>query len=255
MDTQRALIEINNLIRSINQYEETFDALRSDSTPTSTRPALEMSLKVVGDHITGELVVARALAQAAGADELIDELRAKVTMAGHRWLTARRALVELRGVFAKHDLIESIVGPVGPRLAAASLHALVWGPAARLWSDGHHLQAVQTASVAIEGEMQAMLGKSDVAGADLASAFSVKSPDGRWPRLRIRGLDHGSLTWTSQHEGAGYLARSAFLLVRNGAAHPGVPAVDEVEALEQLALLSMLARLLERCDVVTGTEP
>jgi hypothetical protein len=166
------------------------------------------------------------------------------------WGGCRTAMVELLAVLVSQNEIEQIVGDTGPQLAASSLHPLVWTAAARLWDDGHHREAVQTAAQALEGLLQGVLGKPDVGGTDLALGFSTKPPDAKWPRLRIPGLDQASRTWTTAHEGAGYLVRSAFQYVRNLSSHPGAPPLTDEEALEQLAVLSMAARLVERCELV-----
>jgi hypothetical protein len=60
-----------------------------------------------------------------------------------------------------------------------------------------------------------------------------------------------SKTWRSAHEGAAALVRGAFLGVRNLVSHPGWPDPSEHEALEMLAVLSLVAHLVDRSEVLT----
>ena len=54
----------------------------------------------------------------------------------------------------------------------------------------------------------------------------------------------------SAHQGAGHLLRGAFGFVRNLASHPGgFDDLSEPDAIEQLAVLSTVARIIDRCDV------
>ena len=55
--------------------------------------------------------------------------------------------------------------------------------------------------------------------------------------------------WTSAHEGAQYLGMGCAQGIRNAQAH-GTDDLDEQEALEQLAALSVLARWVESSSVV-----
>lgn len=93
------------------------------------------------------------------------------------------------------------------------------------------------------------IGKLDVSGAELAQAFSLDPPNGNWPRLRIQGLQPGSHEFRSAHEGAVALIRGAFMLIRNGASHPTEREFTEDEGLEHLAVLSLVARLIDNCDI------
>lgn len=171
---------------------------------------------------------------------------------GPYWVWTRETAVRLKGILAEMGLREALLGPRGPQLVAAKMHPLIWNAAAALWDDGHHRQAVQTAAAALEAALQKLLGKPDVGGTDLAQAFSVRDPDANWPRLRFRQVDaNAERTWTSAHEGASYLVRGAFQFVRNLTSHAGVDSED-VEYLEQLAVLSTVARIVDRCEVVRG---
>ncbi|KLL12542.1 hypothetical protein BL254_23945 [Protofrankia sp. BMG5.30] len=159
------------------------------------------------------------------------------------------ALVEAIAILAQRAELAEIVGPVGPRLSASELHPTIWGAAAQLWDDGHLRAAVQTAATAFEGLLQHKAGPH-VSGENLASLFSGKDPTVGSPRLRIRDVDPASNTWKSAHEGAAALVRGAFLGVRNLVSHPGWPDPNARQALEMLAVLSYIARLVDQSDTL-----
>ena len=168
----------------------------------------------------------------------------------HDWALARQGALLALGKIQTREEAEAVLGPRGPQLAARDLHPTVWSAAARLWDDGHHPQAVQTAAQALEGHMQ---GTLDVAwsGADLAKAFATSPATPASPRLRFPGLDPGTDTWNSAHEGAASLVRGAMMGVRNLVSHSGWPRPSPAEALEQLAILSYVCRLVDCATVET----
>ena len=91
---------------------------------------------------------------------------------------ARGAAVLTLGAIEHQAYLEAILGPIGPQLAARDLHPIVWSAAAGLWDGGHYPQAVQTASVAVEGHLQAKLGPVPWIGEGLATAFSPTTERG-----------------------------------------------------------------------------
>lgn len=184
-----------------------------------------------------------------------DELAAKVVeheeglYGGHPFTKARVGIVEAIAILAQREELAEIVGPVGPRLVASELHPTIWGAAAKLWDDGHIRPAVQTAATALEGLLQSIAGPS-VSGENLAILFSTNDATPGSPRLRLRDVDPTSKTWRSVHEGAAALVRGAFMGVRNVVSHPGLPDPSSREAIEMLAVLSFVAHLIQRSDVV-----
>ena len=184
-----------------------------------------------------------------------EELSAKVVeheeglYGGHPFTQARVALVEAIAILAQREELAEIVRPVGPRLVASELHPTIWGSAAKLWDDGHMRPAVQTAATALEGLLQDIAGPG-VSGENLAILFSPNDPTPGSPRFRLRDVDPASKTWKSAHEGAAALVRGAFMGVRNLVSHPGWPNPTPSEALEMLAVLSYVAHLIQRSDVV-----
>jgi hypothetical protein len=84
----------------------------------------------------------------------------------------------------------------------------------------------------------------------VAQAFSTDPPTAGNPRLRLDDCPDPSPSWTSQHEGARFFGMGCAQLIRNLATHVGSQP-DEQTALEQLAALSLLARLVDRANKVT----
>jgi Protein of unknown function (Hypoth_ymh) len=171
---------------------------------------------------------------------------------GFPYLPALRAARQLAGLLDSADEAQRILGPVGPKLAAANLHPWIWNAAVDLWDDGHLPQAVQAAAQALfDNHLPAKLGIPPKPSAkDLASqAFSTNPPTAGNPRLRLLDYPDSSPSWTSQHEGAQFFGMGCAQLIRNLATHG--TQLDEQTALEQLASLSLLARLIERAKTVT----
>lgn len=80
--------------------------------------------------------------------------------------------------------------------------------------------------------------------------FSDSAPAPGHPRLRVQG-DPTSETVDSRQRGALQLGLACVSLIRNPASHEDVE-WDEQLALEQLATLSVFARLVDECQVVTA---
>lgn len=76
------------------------------------------------------------------------------------------------------------------------------GAVTGLWDDGHHRQAVDEASRAIELRLKAKLG-TDLSGTPLiAEAFNPASPKEGQKRLRFVEFEEGTRAWTDAHQGA-----------------------------------------------------
>ena len=78
-------------------------------------------------------------------------------------------------------------------------------------------------------------------------AFDLKEPVDGKPRLRAAG-DRSTPMWKARQEGAKYMSAGAFLAIRNIAAHDETTWAEQ-EALEYLAVLSVIARWIEECSV------
>jgi hypothetical protein len=89
-------------------------------------------------------------------------------------------------------------------------------------------------------------------GADLmGQAFSTRPPEPGAPRLRFTDIPEGTPEWTSAHEGAMKLGQGAAQAIRNPSTHD-LTEPEEQEALEMLAVLSYVARLVDKATVVTS---
>ena len=164
----------------------------------------------------------------------------------------RDAAQQLAGLLSTIDEMQQILGPVGPKLAAASLHPWIWNAAVNLWDDGHRREAVQAAATALfDQHLPAKLGVPGPPSAKdrISQAFATDPPQQGKPRLRLDDYPDPSPNWTSQHEGAKFFGMGCAQLIRNLATHTGKQP-DEQSALEELAALSALARLVDRAKVV-----
>lgn len=214
-------------------------------------PGLAVQVDNGIDEVRTRTKLAHDVIQAMGEQELAAKAaeHEEGLDGGHPFTQARVAIVEAIAILAQREELAEITGPAGPQLVASEMHPVIWGSAARLWDDGHIRPAVQTAATALEGLLQAVAGPA-VSGENLAALFSPLDPAPGAPRLRIRELDPASKTWKSAHEGAAALVRGASMGIRNLVSHPGSDAPEPAEALEMLAILSYIARLIDRSDVV-----
>ena len=172
------------------------------------------------------------------------------------WESAEDAVIRLIGILRRLDDRQAIFGPRGPVLSAEGLHEWVWDAATGLWDDRHFKQAVHSATARIEEHTQRKLGRTDISGADLFSqAFTSKQPETDKPRLRFTYFTEKTSSgqtpqsWTSAHEGAMSFGRGCFQGIRNLQAH-GTTELTEQEALEFLAALSVLARWVDKAEIV-----
>ncbi|MCU1701722.1 MAG: hypothetical protein JWR34_7785 [Mycobacterium sp.] len=164
---------------------------------------------------------------------------------------ARRALGHLATVA---ETAEHIQGTSAPTMAADSLHPLVWDAAAKLWHDGHHSSAVQRAATFLNAHVQDVTGRRDVSDTVLmAQVFSNSAPEEGKPRLRWPG-DDTDLTVKAMRTGLLQFGQGCFAAIRNPATH-GTTDMAPQEALEQLAILSTLARWIDQCDLLKTEAP
>lgn len=158
---------------------------------------------------------------------------------------ARLAIVKL-----EHDAaLEENLGPDTPLLDARLMHPWVWEGAKPLWQSGHLREAVRVASVKVNAEVQNKLGRRDASEvALLQSAYSQDEPKPGQPRLRLPD-DDGGKTALSVRRGVVALAEGCYAALRNPSSHDVLDELPEVEALEQLAAFSLLARFVDRSEV------
>ena len=161
--------------------------------------------------------------------------------------TARYAIGRLRTDSETREKL----GNASPQMSADALHPTIWGAASQLWSDGHFDQAVQRAATFLNAEVQDRVGRHDVSDASLMNeAFAAAAPAVGKPRLRWPGADD-DLTVKSMRDGLRGYASGCFQAIRNPATHSTEQSAKQV-ALEQLAALSLLARWVEQCELLTA---
>lgn len=142
------------------------------------------------------------------------------------------------------------LGSNAPSMSADALHPLIWGAASKHWDVGHYSAAVQRAATMLNAEVQDRVIRHDVSDNELMKqTFSIENPQEGKPRLRWPGLDD-DLTVKAMRVGILQLAQGVFSAIRNPATH-STDDMQRQEALEQLATLSILARWIDRCDLVT----
>lgn len=237
-DVGAALAKVRNFIELIDLASHMY---YSDAALSEQRK--------VGAQIREQLPLIRQIAARADPELVanLKEDRSALPSAGLLEVSQH-----LAGLLATAEEAERILGPVGPKLAAANLHPWIWNAAVTLWDDGHRREAVQAAATALfDNHLPAKLGVPPRPSARdlITQAFLTKPPIAGNPRFRLDDYPDPSPSWTSQHEGAQLFGMGCAALIRNLVTHGAQP--DEQTALEQLASLSLLARLIERAQVVT----
>ncbi|MGF9663151.1 TIGR02391 family protein [Arthrobacter crystallopoietes] len=155
-----------------------------------------------------------------------------------------QAAGRLEGLKAKAKALSS------PTIEPSLLHPLVWASAQRLWNDGHLRQAVAAAAEAVSGQMKQLTGRNNASDTSLwQQAFALADPQEGKPRLRWSGDSDDQDVKTMQ---AGLLsfAPGVNMVIRNPATHVAEDFTEQ-DGLEQLATLSVLAKFVDRCVVVS----
>lgn len=160
-----------------------------------------------------------------------------------------QSIQQIRGQLIYASEIEQHLQPEAPGWRADRLHPWVWRGAQSLWASGHYADAVETAAKMVNAELQNKVGRRDMSDAKLcADSFSPLAPSEKAPRLRFAG-DRTSESWGTRQSGAVSFSRGAFMAIRNPLAHHGDTDLGEHEALELLAVFSVIARWIEECSV------
>jgi hypothetical protein len=234
--------EFRSFVEEAQSIERVLPVYRRDGDATYQAVIAEMRKR---------LVIVEAIA--AAVDDLNSAERIRNGIDGGWGLDNSEAGCQvLIGRVEHAAVVDAIVGPSGPRLAAAEMHPWIWNAAVDLWDDGHHRQAVVAASSALfDNHLPAkVVIPSARGGADLVTkAFSTSQATAAESRLRFPGLAEGTPEWTSAHEGAMQFGRGCAQGIRNVTTHGAVP--SEQQALEALAALSLLARWIDEAEVRT----
>lgn len=162
-----------------------------------------------------------------------------------RWTRHREAAIRAEAELERQEEIRKNLGDDAPELSAAKLHSWIWDGASSLWRSGHYREAVEGAIRKLNAETQNKLGRRDVSETDLFNqAFSEQAPAAGKPRL-YRMKNDGSSTFKSVQRGARMFAEGVFAGIRNPLAHEADQEMSEQQALEYLAVLSVLARWVD----------
>lgn len=140
-----------------------------------------------------------------------------------------------------------------PRIAASSLHHLIWRAAETQWTLGQRHEAVLAAAKAVNSQLQAKVARRDVSDADLVrQAFSDKPPECGKARLRFSAIEDDQ-TRESMRGGALEFGAGCFRAIRNPLGHRPNDEIEisEQAGLERLAAFSLLARFIDEADVDT----
>lgn len=166
---------------------------------------------------------------------------------------ARAAIQQALGILRDQDAWKANLQPDTPSIDAGQFHPAIWGAAAVIWDTGQFRVAVAQAAVAlsarIAGKAQSHLTERELVNEVLA----ISEPPPGKTRLHFRG-DKRTKHWKSRQEGLHHLAQGAFAGIRNIAAHDDAE-LTEHAALEQLAVLSVIARWADETELVTGVRP
>jgi hypothetical protein len=143
------------------------------------------------------------------------------------------------------------LAPDTPVLRADLLHPWVWDPAKTFWESKHFQKAVDVAANSINAHTQTLIERDDIADADLMNQAFTEKPKSGEKYLRLPG-DPNNRTVKSRNNALRPYAAGCFAGMRNPAVHEHVGSWTEEKAFEYLVALSVLARWVEECDVLTG---
>jgi uncharacterized protein (TIGR02391 family) len=163
------------------------------------------------------------------------------------------ASARLLARISSHEEITAMLGDNAdsPQLSANRMHDKVWGAARTQWSTGHLHEAVLAAAKAVNSILQNKVGRRDVSEVKLVrEAFSDKPPEAGKSRLRFSVIADEQ-TRESLRQGTMDFGAGCFAAIRNPLGHlPNEEfELSEQDALERLAALSLLARLIEEAVV------
>lgn len=169
-------------------------------------------------------------------------------------LRLRRASIEvllvrkLSGDDRDQAEVNANLMPDAPSLAADGLHPSIWAPASSIWATGQFAAAIQGAAIALSAHIQQKAGSTLRDGKLAAQVFSSEPPKTGQPRLHFPGRAPHDESWMSRQRGLHLLAQGAFAGIRNLVSHEVVD-LTESEALEQMAVLSIVARWVDETEI------
>ena len=163
----------------------------------------------------------------------------------------REAALRARALLRNESEMAENLGDTDASITTSHVHPWVWEPAKSLWQGGHFRGALQTAGTALDNQLQALSGRSDVQGTSLVQQLlSEKAPEPGKPRLNLPSMANDEND-KNLRGGMRGLGEACFSLVRNLTTH-NLDEFTEQEALEQMAVLSLFARRVEEYGVTFG---
>ncbi len=166
-----------------------------------------------------------------------------------KWQQHRQAAQRAIAQLERQEELREKLGDNAPTLDAGRMHPWAWEGARSLWQSGHFREAVRHASIQINAETQNKLGHRNKSETALfQEAYSDDNPKPGQPRLRLPD-DDGGRTALGVRRGIRAFAEGCYAALRNPASHDVLAELPEVEALEQLAAFSLLARFVDRSEV------
>lgn len=154
------------------------------------------------------------------------------------------------GVLRDQDEWARRLAPDAPSLAADGMHPLMWSAASPVWGTGQFRVAVQQAAVALSASIKKR-ADSPLSDRELVQqVFAPDPPKDGQVRLHLAG-DRSDRSWQSKQQGLHLLSQGAFAGIRNVAAHDEEEWTEQ-QALEHLAVLSVVARWADEAGVVKG---
>jgi Protein of unknown function (Hypoth_ymh) len=231
--------KLEHFLALCEEYERAWDIV-GDYDKTTMRPiedAISDALPTV-EHIIRQLdprLLTDGFGQAALHGGMLESTR-----------QTRRALAVLRD---REDWKINLA-PDSPSLPANEFHPSIWSAAAPVWDTGEYKLAAQSACVSLSAHIKDKAGSPPLH--ELALVAQVFSMEGAQPgqcRLHFPGA-HSDENWKSRQQGLHFLAQGAFAGIANIAAHDHA-AWTEHEALEHLAVLSVVARWADETHLVS----
>lgn len=175
---------------------------------------------------------------------LVEEL----TPLGYQMSNIERRIRQALGILDDRNEWAVRLAPDSPSLTADKMHPLVWAAAATVWDTGQYRVAVQQATVALSAQIKARAGSHLNDRELVAQVLAAEPPKAGQIRLHLPGKREDK-TWQSRQQGLHLIAQGAFAGIRNVAVHDDAE-WSEHEALEHLAVLSVVARWADETTVV-----
>lgn len=171
---------------------------------------------------------------------------------GYDSSNAKTKVLKGIGVLRHREEWERNLAPTAPLLIADSMHPIVWTAAATVWETGEFKIAAQQAAVSLSAHIKSK-AESHLNERDLvAQVFKTDPPTPDICRLHFPG-NTADRNWQSRQQGLHLIAQGAFAGIRNIAVHDE-SSWPEPEALEHLAVLSVVARWSDQTEIKRASE-